>query len=270
MNKLLLPVALLAATQLTGCFTPSSIEAGEEGVIIKKPWIFGSGGVEPKPITTGLVWTAMSTSVVRYNVKPYKIEECFDDLTTKDNVPVDFCAYITVQLKSGETPVLHEKSGVNWYDNKVKDVFRTTVRNEARSKTSIQLRTDSTVITQSQENVLAEVKAYMQRIDLPVNTVKVIIGKVTPPDEVLKEAARTAAQKQRAKTQEAREDAEKTRKDAEIASANADKAYATQFNMTTEQFLKNKELDIMFKAVENGNTSLIINASQATPVFNVK
>ncbi|BBM67656.1 MULTISPECIES: SPFH domain-containing protein [Vibrio] len=266
--KVLVAVSVMSA--LSGCVKPTSIDAGVEGVLIKKPWFFGTGGVESKPLQTGLTWTAMSTSVVGYNIKPYKIEECFEDLSTADNVPVDFCSYITLKQQAGMTPKLHELSGKNWYENKLKDVFRTEVRNQARNKTSSELRTDSNVITNLQASILEEMRGEVLAVDLPVDIVKVIIGKVIPPKEVLAEAARTAAQKQRVKTQNEREQAELSRKKAEIASAQADKAYAAEFSMTTEQFLRNKELEIMSIAVQKGKTDLIINASNATPVFNVK
>ena len=39
--------------------------------------------------------------------------------------------------------------------------------------------------------------------------------------------------------------------------------------MTTDQFLRNKELDIMAKAAEKGQVSLIMNASNAQPMIRV-
>ena len=61
--------------------------------------------------------------------------------------------------------------------------------------------------------------------------------------------------------------AEDARKAAETSSALADKAYSNEFKMTTDQFLRNKELKIMEKAVESGKVSLIMNASSAQPIF---
>ena len=125
---------LLVAISFSGCFTPSTIDAGEEGVLIKKPWFFGHGGVEPEPIKTGLTWTAFSTSVERVNVKPFSITELFDDLITIDNNPVDFYVNTTFKHTEGKTPELVEKFGLNrvengnvvggWYGNKVKEPFR--------------------------------------------------------------------------------------------------------------------------------------------------
>lgn len=253
----------------TGCISLSSVDAGVEGVMTYKPWIFGDGGVDADPIKAGAIWTVWSTSVTRYNVKPRKITEPFVDLTAKDNVAIDFNAYITFKLIEGLTPKLHEKSGSKWYTNKVKDVFRTAVRNEGRSYSSIDLRTNSVVLDNMQEKILSDMRAYVDKIELPVRVIKVVIGKVIPPDEVLAEAERTAAQKQREKTQTAKAKAELTRANAERNRALADKAFADQFNMTTAQFLENKKLDIMEKAVDTGKVTLIMNASEAKPIFNV-
>jgi regulator of protease activity HflC (stomatin/prohibitin superfamily) len=255
-----------------GCISPSKIEAGEEGVLIYKPWIFGHGGVDADPITTGLTWTVWSTGVTRYNIKPMKATEPFKDVTASDNVAIDFNSYLTLQIQEGKTPILHEDSGKEWYSNKVKDYYRTVVRNEARTRSSIELRISPQAINDAQQNIHDIMAKYLKDIDLPVKVVKVVIGQVTPPQDVLDEAERTAAQKQRNATEKARASAELDRKQAEINKALADRAYAKQFKMTTDQFLENKRLDIMQQAVlkKDGDISLIMNASNATPIFNVK
>lgn len=271
MKKVLLVLTLLSvSTMTTGCLSPSNVGAGEEAVLVYKPWVFGHGGVDPVPVTTGLAWTVWSTEVVRYNNKPMKATESFEDITASDNVAIDFNSYLTLQMIKGESPKLHEFSGESWYNTLVKDYYRTVVRNEARVRSSIDLRTNPEVITESQANIKAEMVEYLKRTDMPVRVVKVVIGKVVPPLEVLAEAERTAAQKQRNATEIARASAELDRKAAETNKALADKAYTKQFNMTTNQFLRNKELDIMAEAVKReGGVSLIMNASSATPIFKV-
>jgi len=268
MRMLSILILVLVYLSTIGC-SYSSVDAGEEGVMTYKPWIFGHGGVDDEPIKTGAIWTVWSTSVNRYNIKPVKMRETFVDLTASDNVAIDFDVYLTLKIQNGKSPIIHKLSGKDWYINKVKDTFRGYVRNEARTKTSIQLRTNENVITETQEKIKQLMVAYMKAISLPVTVIKVNIGKVVPPDEVLAEAAQTAAQKQRKQTQEQRELAELARAAAETASALADKAYSSEFNMTTDQFLRNKELDIMALAAQKGNVSLIMNASNAQPVIRV-
>ena len=251
MKYLLLVISLIA---LSGC-SYSSVEGGEEAVMTYKPWIFGHGGVDSAPITTGAVYTVWSTSVDRYNIKPKQYTENFVDLTASDNVAIDFHSYVTLQIVKGRSPVLHEKFGIDWYADRVKEPFRTMVRNEGRTRSSINLRTNVKTINDSQVNILAKLQAYLKKEDMPVVASKVVIGKVIPPDEVLKEAERTAAQKQREKTQVARAKAEKSRINAETQKALADKAYANKFNMTTTQFLRNKELDVI---AEKKNVSVVM------------
>lgn len=253
---------------MTGC-TRSTVDAGVEGVMVYKPYFLGHGGVDEDPIKTGATWTALSTQVARYNIKPEIAKEHFQDLTASDNVAIDFDVYLTLKIQNGKSPIIHEHSGRDWYVNKVRDTFRGYVRNEARSKSSIDLRTNQEAILDMQVNIKSKMLAYFKDIELPVDVVKVNVGKVVPPAEVLAEAAQTAAQKQRKQTQEQRKLAEDARADAERSAALADKAYSDKFSMTTEQFLRNKELDIMARAVDSGGVSLIMNASSAQPMFKV-
>lgn len=259
---------VVMVTSLTGCFSPTSVDGGVEGVMIKQPYFFGSGGVYPTPIEAGLAWTAWSTKVERFNIKPVKYKESFIDLTASDNVAIDFDSYLTLKITKGKTPIIYELSGVEWYKNKVQDYYRQAVRNEFRTRSSIDLRTNPKVINEAQIVIFEKMKAYVKDIELPVSVVKFVTGKVVPPNELLKEAANTAAEKQKIKTQEARVKTETQRALAEAKAALADKAYASEFNMNTEQFLRNKRLDIMANAVKNGNTTLIMNASEAQPIFN--
>lgn len=272
--KKILTFIFVAAMALmnTGCLSPSGVDAGEEGVFIYKPWVFGHGGVDSEPLRTGLAWTVWSTSVERYNIKPVKYTESFIDLTATDNVAIDFNSYLTLQVIEGMTPVLHEKFGKLWYVNNVKDFYRTVVRNEGRMHSSIGLRTKPEIIGSAQDKIHADIAKYIKSIDLPVLVVKAVIGKVIPPDEVLAEAERTAAQKQREQTQVARAKAELSRAQAEANKALADKAFSSEFRMTTKQFLRNKELDIIEMAVQRKDSpvTVIMNSSDATPIFNAK
>lgn len=269
MKKILLGIMLLGASMMnTGCFSPNSIDAGEEAVIIKQPWFFGHGGVEKEPVKTGLVWTAFSTSVARYNIKPEKYTEPIVDLTTTDNVAVDFDVYLTLSVIERKSPLLHEKSGVKWYTNKVKDKFREIVRNEARTRSSIELRTNPEIITTVSDKIKKKIVEYIKEIALPVKVNKVVIGKVIPPDEVLKEAERTAAQRQRNKTEQERAKTELSRAEAEKNKALADKQYAMQFKMSTDQFLKNKELEVISELGKTGKVQVIMGG--VTPMMTVK
>ena len=279
LNKIkLMLLGLLVAISFSGCFTPSTIDAGEEGVLIKKPWFLGHGGVEPEPIKTGLTWTAFSTSVERVNVKPFSITEQFDDLITIDNNPVDFSVNMTFKHIEGKTPELVEKFGLNrvengnvvggWYGNKVKEPFRNSIREFTKTKTMFEMTTSPIVVNEMEKRISEELKTFLKQENIPTELIIVTIGKVMPPQAVLDATIQTGVQKQNVKTQEERVKAEQSRELAEKASANADKAYMSAINMSADQYLKMKELDNQKLAIEKGNSVNII-MGNAQPMFQV-
>ena len=274
MNKIILTLKTLflvtILTTITGCFSPSSVDAGQEGVMVKKPWIFGHGGVEAQPIKTGLVWTAWSTEVVRVDVKPYNVTEPFDDLITVDNNPVDFNIHMTFKHIEGKTPELVEKFGINgWYINKVQEPLRNSVRDFTKSRTMFEMTTDSKTVYELEKKVSEEIREFLKKENIPTELVLATIGKVMPPQAVLDATIQTGVQKQNVLTQVERVKAEQSRELAEKASANADKAYMTAINMSADQYLKMKELDNQKLAIEKGNSVSII-MGNAQPIFNVK
>lgn len=265
-----LVLATLVAFSFTGCFSPSSIGAGEEGVMIKKPWIFGHGGVEQDPIKTGLVWTAWSTEVVRVDVKPFNVTEPFDDLITIDNNPVDFTIHLTFKHIEGQTPILVEKFGTTgWYKNKVQEPLRNSVREFTKAQTMFEMTTDPRVVTELETKVAQEIMLFLKKENIPTELVLATIGKVMPPQAVIDATIQTGVQKQNVLTQVERVKAEQARELAEKASAMADKAYMSAINMNADQYLRMKELDNQKLAIAKGGSVSII-MGNAQPMFNIK
>ena len=245
-------------------------DAGEEAVLIYKPWIFGHGGIEKAPIETGLTWCVWSTSSEVFNMKPVQLTEEFDDVITSDNVPVDFHAYISVKLIKGKTPLLYENFGVGWYENNVKEPFRTLLRNYSKRQKLFELTTDATVLAAGEGYVFDEIKKLIKDKNIPVEVIKVTIGKIAPPADVTKETTQTAAQKQRTRTEVERAKAELARKEAETNSAIADKAYRNEFGMTVEQYLRRLELINQENAINKTNNIQIIFNDGAVPMLPLK
>ena len=73
-------------------------DAGHEAVLVRKPLIFGSGGVDETPVKTGLKYVAFTTEGIDVNMQPRRIDAEFTDLMTSDGVPIDFHAVITLQV----------------------------------------------------------------------------------------------------------------------------------------------------------------------------
>ncbi len=255
---------------INGC-SCSTIDAGEEGVMIYQPWFFGHGGVDPQPIKAGLEYTALSTVVERYDIKPLQFTETFDDLITKDNNPVDFSSYLELQIETGKTPQLHELFGREWYERKIKEKYRTIIRDLGRENTMFELTTDPNLVAVLEKRTFEETSQYITEQKIPVILNRVTIGKVSPPDAVIEETIKTAAQNQRDKTENARAKAELSRKQAEINKAIADRAYRENFGMSTLEYLRLRELEIEKEKLEivrgKDNVSIILN-SGAIPMFN--
>ncbi len=251
---------------------PNSIDAGYEGVIVKKPWFFGHGGVEEKPVQTGLVWRVTTTSIISINIKPYNIDEVFDDLITADNNPVDFKIHLTLKNISGRTPELVAKWGPNWYKNKLREPLRNTARSFTKAKKMFEMTTNPDTIYAMEEEVTKTVRKFMKDEDIPVELLKATVGKVIAPKKVIEATIATAVQKQNVKTQTERVKAEKAREQAEIAAANADKAYAKTFGLTSQQYLDMKNLEnnrLAIEAAKNGKININMIMGNAQPMFNV-
>lgn len=273
MKKLLSLSAVAMAFALTGC--TKSVNPGFEGVVIDKPYFFGSEGVRPQAQMKGREWYWWSTSVKPYENRPKRYDERFKDLIASDNVPIDLDAGIELRLIKGKSPVMHEKFGPDYYATKVSLKFRNLVRNFARGQTSSKLTSSETVTMLGQEQIQLALETYLKKEEIPLVVENVFIGKATPPKEVLTEIANTASQRQRVKTEGERKNAEDARKAAEIAKATADKAYMTEFGMNPEQYLHLRALELEKEKIEvvkdKDNVSILMSSgsAQPQPMYNI-
>lgn len=270
--KRILAIAIVAllALSLNSC-TPKSVSANEEGVLVYQPWIFGHGGVDQQPVSTGMTWIALSTHCELFGITPFTITEDFANMIPADNTPVSFSAYLKVQLKKGRTPELYEKFGTGWYEHSLKATFRTLVRDKACAYKMFDLASKREISSMLETQIYTEIAAYAQKINLPVDIMQVSIGAITPPDQVLTETKLTAAQNQSILTQRARADAELSRKQAEINKAIADQSYKIQMGMTVSEYLHLRQLEIEKEKVElikdhNNVTVIFGNTSPVVPL----
>ena len=265
-------LALGAMFMMTGCFSPSKVAAGEEGVMIKKPWIFGHGGVEVEPLLTGLTWTVWSTQVKRVSVKPFNQNETFDDLITADNNPVDFKVHLTFKHIKGKTPILVEQFGADWYKNKVREPLRASVREFTKSHLMFDMTTNPDTTRQLEIRVQEDIRKFMKIEGMPTELVLATVGKVSPPARVLAETINTGVQKQKVKSNRNRVLAESEREAAERASAKADKAYMDEMEMSPDQYLSMKKLENDRAAIDGaseGKFKMNLIMGNAQPMFNV-
>ncbi|MCK9574790.1 MAG: SPFH domain-containing protein [Candidatus Pacearchaeota archaeon] len=250
MKKLIL---ILAATcmlfSLQSCYQVKP-DPGQESVLVYKPIIFGHGGVDDYAINTGSTWCMFSTDHQEFVITPVMYTEDFTNMIPADNTPVSFSAYITLRIQTGKTPRLYKDFGIAWYLNNVQSTFRTMVRDKSCIYKMFELSSNRMISTQIETKLFDGMVAYVKSINLPVDVVKVSIGAITPPDQVLTETKNTAAQNQSVLTQNARATAELSRKQAEINKAIADKAYMNQMGMTIAEYTHIRQLEITKEQVE--------------------
>lgn len=267
--KKLFSMSVAAAVAILGGCSSHTPGPGEEVVFVMKPVIFGSGGVDMTPAGTGLHWTALSTSGVIVNVKPYQLHEPFDDLITKDNNPVDFSVYISVQHIAGQTPILIRHFGDKWYENKLRQPLGNFIRDFTKGHTMFEMTTDSTVTDDLQRELLKFVQAYVKQEKIPVLIDSVTVGRVAPPAGVLAETIATAQQKQRKLTEDAGAQAELARKNREENKASADVAYLNTMSMNADQYIRMREIEnsrILIESLPNLKNAQVYIGSLPSPI----
>lgn len=293
-NERKFPVGMTVAAVLVALFVSTmflvtkrvQVEAGIEAVLVDKPFwtMFGDGGVRPEPLTAGSKWLFYTTDPVMYDVRPFQHTEKFDDVVdgtiTSDNIPIDFSAYIKVRPIPGKTPRLHASFGPTWYPMNLKEVFRTSVRDEV-SKTPMtalttrQLNADGKdILGEIQRVVLGEMREFVKAKGIDAEVMEVIVGKATPPQKVLDSLANTANEQQRSKTEDERTKAEIQRKNAETERANADNAYRNSVGFNSSQFLQLELAKQQVAAIQacgsKANCTAVIGALGVQPTVPLK
>lgn len=261
-------LVLVLLSMTAGC-TVVSPDAGQQAVLIDKPWLFGHGGVQDQPVLPGLTYTWFSTQKIYVNMFPQQYDGNFSDLMSSDGVPLDFHAVIRLQVTN---PVaLVRDFGQDWYKNNVEQEFfnrvRSAVKKHGMNETAIQ----TTAIDEIDTEVTHAMSEYIRINKLPIRLVKITVGKANPPDAVRNQRVETAQQEQRVLTEQKRDLAEQSRKAAERSRAEADNAYRNAMNLSPAQFVEMERIK-MQNAVCAGKDShcTFIIGSRVDPVVNVK
>jgi hypothetical protein len=250
-------------------FSRESVNANEEGVFIKKPYFFGKGGVSEQPLRQGSEWKVFSTDFVKFIMSPEQYEESFEDLVAKDNNLINTCAYLTLQIESGCTPELLKSFGENWYKNNVQETFRKITRDKLCEYGMFELTTNRQVYAEINADIDKSLRSYFTDRKLPVVIKSVVISRAQPSKGVLEEIDRTGVQMQAELTQSKRIKTEQAREEAEYARAKADKAYMREMNLSPDQFISLRALDIEKEKIEllKNNPSVKVDAFLGYPNF---
>lgn len=267
-------LAFVTALSLTSCHSVSP-GAGEEAVLVYKPWFFGHGGVSESPVTTGLTWCWWSTHSETFKVIPVQYNESFKDIISFDNTPISLTAHALIQIKPGKTPLLYENFGTQWYQNIIQKDFCNEVRNEIAKYPMVQLTSKRSIYDNISKHIEAVLNAKITKEKIPIRLIKVIIDKAKPNPEVMEEYNHTASAIQKLQTEEANARMQEVRKTSETKRAEADDAYRVRMGLNPDQYIKLRALEIekekvdMVRNKNNVNITMLMGGG-AQPYFNVK
>ncbi len=223
-------------------------DAGQEVVLIKKPFLFGHGGVESEPIKTGRSWAFVTTKMVYVSVLPQLFEVHFDDLMSSDGVPLDFDAVLRLQVT--DSVLLVEKFGEKWYHNNVENELRNYVRQAVRKHGLNETAISTKAVEEIDTEVTAAMIEYLRETQIPIRLLAFTVGRANPPDSVKDQRIATATEQQRLQTELQRKLAEDNRKAAEQARAVADNAYRQEMQLSPEQFVALEAIKVSLEQIK--------------------
>lgn len=240
---------------IVGCV---AIEAGHEGVLVEQPFLFGHGGVDPVPTTTGRVIVAPTTKVIDVDIRPIQYSEHFD-IISAENAPVSFDAFLIANVVEGRSPELISKYGPNWYQNNVKEAFRTFVREEVQKYPLFQLTTDPTTRAKLQDAIAREIQTKLiEKQNIPVRLNRIVVGSILPPKGVVEQTTQTIIQEQRKITMVEFQKAEEAREKAEMQRGIADRAYRESLGLTAPEFVDLRRIEVQKEIVQHAPTALTV------------
>ena len=268
---------MLAAVSFTSC-NLCTVDGGEEGVFIKKPWFFGDGGVDHQALTNGSEWKVLSTDYVVYSVINTKYTESFDDTATNETTTVDMNAHIFLRITPGKAPILHENYGMNWYDNNIKEIFRKYVKDFASRYDMITLVSQREIYDEIEPVIEQQMIDHINRLsetkELPIEVVDVIVDKAMPNEGVREELNNTAIYMQQRNTQVMKQEMEIARRETERLRALADKEYQNTMGFSPTQFIQLRALELENQKIEmiknKSNVNVDVMLGQTTPMWDIK
>lgn len=261
-------LSFVVVMAITGCSTATP-NAGYEGVLIKKPYLFGHGGVVPEPVRTGQSIIALSTDVVYVSMQPIQADLDLKDIMSSDGVPLEFDAIIRLQVT--DSVDLIKRFGPDWYDVNVKMQFFNLIRQAVRKHGMNETAINTTAIAEIDNEVGTGMAQYLKSINMPVNLIQVTVGKANPPDAIKNQRIETAAQQQRVITEGQTKLAEDARKAAETSRADADNAYRMAMSLSPDQFLQLSAINMQREICTQGaKCTFISNGSRTTPILDAR
>ncbi len=214
-----------------------TVEPGHELVVVDKPYFFGHEGVRQEPLKEGRILLFKTSSVVPVRMTPSAVSVSFDDLSSSDNILLDFES--TIQYQFTNSVGLVKNFGVDgWFNNNIRSQYMAIVRDAVKKKSMTQMMSDVATAKLVDDEVTAGLERLIKESKLPLRILGVSLGRAKPNASVLAQMNETAAQQQREKTLIASTRAENQREQEQIAKAKADNAYRNAMQLSPEMFVQ--------------------------------
>jgi len=234
--KYLRLILIAVALTTVGC-SRIVTEPGTETVIVENPWFFGHGGVSEETQKPGAGWYALTTHGVGITTAPVKYDEAMPHLATNDNNFINYASYLVLQWSNAAENA--KKFGLSsWYENNLKEQYRTIVRDVTKQYQMTAIMTDPETLQKIELEVSNRLNIVIAETGLKVKLLNVNMGKALPDAAVITEMNNTAVQQQRKKSEIQRKLAEDSRLQAEQSRALADNAYRESMHLDAEQFVR--------------------------------
>jgi hypothetical protein len=241
-------LGLAGMSFLTGCSTASP-DAGHQAVWVEKPMLFGHGGVDPVPVTTGRSYGAATSEAVDVDMLPQRVDMEFDDMMTSSGVPVSFHVVATFRVTDPVKLVTQfganrnkdsngSPEGWEFWARNIDQPMQNAVRDAVKKRDMQEMAISQTAADAVGQEVKAAALSIVQQTGVPIVITAINVGRVNPPDAIKNQRIETAAQEQRAITEQQTKLAEDQRKMAEQSRAAADNAYREAMDLSPDQYLQ--------------------------------
>lgn len=259
-----LPMVLAFCTWMFFMHT-ETVEPGYEMVVVDKPYFFGHAGVRPEPIKEGRILLFVTSSVQKIKITPLSVQVKFDDLSTRDNILLDFDS--SIQLKITDTVHFVKNFQVDqWFSTTIEQQYRQIVRDIIKTKSMSEIMSDPVTAKDIDDKITVALVQLVKETGLSAKVLGVSLGRARPNDAVLVQMNETAAQQQRKKTLIEAKAAEESRRESEEARAIADNAYRNKMGLDPQQFIELERIKRYSEACANGHC--IVTSGQANVMIN--
>ena len=258
-------IGVVALVTTASCLHTETVEPGFHGVIVDKPYFFGHEGVRAEVLQDGRIMLFRTSSLIPVMMTPQTVPVKFDDLSSADNILLDFEAGIQYQYT--DAVALMRKFGKGWFQANIEQPFRQIVRDAVKKKTMTQMMSDVTAAADVDKEITDALQKLVIELKLPVRIAGISLGRAKPNENVLAQMNETAAQQQRQKTLIAATAAEGDREKEQIAKAKADNAYRNAMGLSPDMFIQLERIKRFADACKESKGTCIVDAGDGTNVM---